>query len=82
MKNFETPVYHMWNICFFPLELLLHNYKCGGYVPTYSFTSGLILIFKMYDLPVVILFMVLYRFSKFLTYICIIFSFVKQAQPK
>ena len=23
----------MWNISFFPPELLLHNYKCGGYVP-------------------------------------------------
>jgi hypothetical protein len=23
----------MWDISVFPPELLLHNYKCGGYVP-------------------------------------------------
>jgi hypothetical protein len=23
----------MWDISFFPPELLLHNYKCGGYIP-------------------------------------------------
>ena len=23
----------MWDISFFPPELLLHNYTCGGYVP-------------------------------------------------
>ena len=25
--------FHMWKYQFFPAEPLLHNYKCGGYVP-------------------------------------------------
>jgi hypothetical protein len=29
----------MWDISFFPPELLLHNYKCGGYVPCYAMVN-------------------------------------------
>jgi len=32
-NNYYIDRYELWGFIFFPPELLLHNYKCGGYVP-------------------------------------------------
>jgi hypothetical protein len=35
IREINSGIFTCENIIFLPPELLLHNYKCGGYVPCY-----------------------------------------------